>query len=95
MKVLVADDDPTLRMLMRELLRRNLDCEVIEAEGGSQAWQLLESQPAPDLCIFDVLMPQVSGLDLLAKIRNDPRLRRLKIMLCSSVNEQDGFALGH
>jgi CheY-like chemotaxis protein len=87
-KVLVTDDDQTLRMLMRELLETNLCAEVIEAPDGAEAWAKLEAGLAPSLCIFDVRMPKMGGLSLLAKLRGDPRFKQLKVMLCSTVNSR-------
>jgi CheY-like chemotaxis protein len=89
MKALVVDDDAVLRMLMRDLLEKHSGYQVIEAANGQEAWHILESEPPPDLCIFDVLMPGMNGLDLLAKLRNDPRFRSQRVVLCSSVRSRE------
>jgi two-component system chemotaxis response regulator CheY len=88
MKFLLADDDPTLRMLMQELLHNEFECEVLEAANGLEAWQLLDSGPSPDLCIFDLRMPKIGGLELLTKLRSDPRFMKQKIMVCSTMNDR-------
>ena len=83
MKILVADDDPTMRKLMGNLLHGRLGWEVTEVNNGLDAWQALDSGLTPDLCILDLMMPGMGGLELLAKLRSDDRFKRQKVMLCS------------
>lgn len=67
MKVLVADDDRLVRAMLADLLAE-LGHEIVEAENGAQAVELAESA-RPDLLILDFLMPRLSGLDALRRIR--------------------------
>jgi len=99
MKVLVADDDPALRTLVRDLLEADLPgCELIEAADGHEAWQWLDSGSAVDICILDLRMPRLGGLELVAKLREDDRFKLQKIIVCSGVNERtpvlDALSLG-
>lgn len=57
--ILVADDEPNIRALLRDFLA-DKDCRVIEAGDGVSAFQLAESR-APDLVIMDMMMPGMSG----------------------------------
>jgi two-component system chemotaxis response regulator CheY len=86
--ILVTDDDPTLRMLMREILETNLGVEVVEATDGDEAWKKLDAGLTPSLCILDERMPKVRGLSLLARMRGDQRFKSQKVMLCSTVNKR-------
>ncbi|MGD0411761.1 MAG: response regulator [Verrucomicrobiota bacterium] len=86
MKVLISDDDATSRMLMRSLLQKKLGYEVFETTDGLQAWQILDSGMAADLCILDMWMPKMTGVDLVRKLRSDPRFQRQKVILCSAEN---------
>jgi DNA-binding NarL/FixJ family response regulator len=88
MKTLIADDDPILRRLMRELLVRHMDCEVVEVVDGLKAWQALNSGLKPDVCILDLLMPEMGGLELLCKLRGDRHLPHQKVILCSTVHDR-------
>lgn len=88
MKVFVVDDDPTLRMLICELLRSDLRCETLEAEDGVAAWEMLESGLIPDLLIVDIRMPRMNGLELVSRLRADRRRRGQKVLLCSTVNDR-------
>src|SRR5664279_3543034 len=88
MKILVADDDPVLRRLMRELLIRRFGYEVVEAVDGLKAWQALSSGLKLDVCIFDLLMPEIGGLDLLFRVRGDRRFMHQKVILCSTLHDR-------
>ena len=66
--VLIADDDPAFRNLMRRRLLRQ-GYEVIEASDGEDALSLLASNAKPDVVVLDVLMPRCSGLGVLEILR--------------------------
>ena len=64
--ILVVDDDPSARSLLREILQE-ADYGVLEAEDGEFALELIETRPV-DLLITDRVMPRMDGLQLLAKL---------------------------
>jgi DNA-binding response OmpR family regulator len=67
MKILIAEDDCNLRAGLVDLLAlEGIDCVV--AEDGEAAWRAFNEE-APALCLFDVMMPQLDGLDLCRRIR--------------------------
>jgi DNA-binding response OmpR family regulator len=67
MKILIAEDDPNLRAGLVDLLSlEGIDCVV--AEDGESAWRAFNEE-APSLCLFDVMMPRLDGLDLCRRIR--------------------------
>lgn len=67
MKILIAEDDPNLRAGLVDLLSlEGIDCIV--AEDGEAAWRAF-TEEAPALCLFDVMMPHLDGLDLCRRIR--------------------------
>jgi len=70
-RVLVVEDDPRLRRLMVGLLR---DCTCVEAGDGKTAWAELEKSPF-DLVVLDVNLPEMSGPELLARMRADEKMR--------------------
>jgi CheY-like chemotaxis protein len=80
-KVLIVDDEPLVR---RGLIRaaRGRSVQFIEAEDGSQGLQLWLSHK-PDLVIVDVLMPGLSGPELLRTVEPDVK-RQAKIVLISA-----------
>jgi K+-sensing histidine kinase KdpD/DNA-binding response OmpR family regulator len=91
--LLVADDDPHIR----ELLRQELTAEgyqVFEAKDGREALEQVKTIH-PDLVILDILMPELSGFDVAAVIKNDPRTMGLPIVVISVLEDKKrGFRLG-
>jgi CheY-like chemotaxis protein len=66
-KVLIADDDRLVRTMLADLLGE-LGHDVVAAENGVEA-VALAARESPDLLILDFLMPRLSGLDALRKVR--------------------------
>ena len=67
MKILVADDDPTLRSELAELLRGD-GHEVEVAADGGQALERLEAEPF-ELALLDLVMPRATGLEILHRLK--------------------------
>ena len=73
-KILIADDEAPMRMVMRALLEDG-DYEVLEAGDGNEAIRIVEDD-APDLLITDILMPGKAGIETIKELRQDhPNLR--------------------
>ena len=66
MRILIAEDDPVSRELLRHALAA-LGHEVVEAGDGRAAWEAFQQAPA-DVVITDIVMPVVGGLDLLREL---------------------------
>lgn len=84
-KILIADDDNA----NRDLLRRRLVCEgheVVEARSGLEVLALLKDS-ACDLVLLDILMPDLDGFQTLARIKQDPQLRELPVIMISALEE--------
>ncbi len=87
-RILVADDDATIRRLMSVFLR-SLGYEGELAEDGSAALEMCLMNP-PDLLISDIHMPLIGGIELTERLRADGRFDRMKILLFSaSVSQAD------
>lgn len=80
--ILLVDDEPGLLRLFGNLLER-LDCDLIRAEGGAQALEVLD-QVVPDLLILDLAMPEISGLDVLRQILPASHLDPMRIMILTA-----------
>lgn len=81
-RVLVAEDDPALRNVIRFNLQQ-AGFEVIAARNGAEAWDQLQKQSA-DMVVTDMQMPLMSGLELLKKLRADPRYAQLPAMMLTA-----------
>jgi CheY-like chemotaxis protein len=69
-RVLLVDDESSIRNLTREMLRRMAITDVVEAESGDQALRLFRAGPAPfDLIICDWSMPGISGMEVCKQVR--------------------------
>jgi signal transduction histidine kinase len=79
--VLVADDNPDMRLYVAELLRE--ECNVITAGDGEQAWALLQRESL-DVVVSDVMMPQLDGLGLTARIKARPALSHVPVILVTA-----------
>lgn len=78
-KILVIDDEDIVRLLVRRILEKE-NIDVVEAEDGTNAIQLLENDP-PDLILLDVMMPEPNGWEVCKKIKSDPRLREIPVIM--------------
>ena len=87
-KVLVVDDEPTVREVVVGYLRRD-GHDVAEAGDGHTALELLESDP-PDLIVLDMMLPGVNGLDILRRVRASSAIP--VIMLTARAEESDRVA---
>ena len=68
MKILIADDDPVSRFLMQRTLQK-FDYEVVVAEDGGKAAEILLNSDGPRLALIDWMMPELDGLGVCRKVR--------------------------
>jgi signal transduction histidine kinase len=91
-RILVAEDQDDLRGFIVGLLE---DSYIVDAAGnGAEALELLK-QNRPDLVLTDVMMPDVSGLDLTRAIKEDPSLRHIPVILLTARGENDAALEGY
>ena len=76
--ILIADDSPISRELIRESLE-SAECRVVEASDGRNALEMIR-QSFPDLVLMDIQMPHFDGYAVLEHIRKDARLRALRVI---------------
>ena len=88
MKILVVEDQRTVRKLLSQNLQVLGFSHIKEAENGKAALELLRAEPF-DLVISDMEMPELGGLELLKEIRHDRQLRHLKVLMVTVVDQKD------
>lgn len=88
MKVLIADDSATSRIMLRSALSR-WGYEVVMAENGAEAWKILAEADAPPMAILDWVMPEMTGPDVCRKVRETRREPYTYILLLTSKNTKD------
>jgi len=87
--VLVADDDPTMRLLVREALSPQ-GISVVEAEDGEAALEAFV-RVEPDLVLLDVQMPGVDGFHACERLRTLPGARHTPIMMMTGLDDVDSI----
>ena len=86
--ILIVDDNAQLRTLMREIVADEPDLHVMgEAADGAEAMQLVE-ELRPDIVLLDLVMPQVSGLEVLRWIKTEhPKIK----VIIVTVHDEDAY----
>lgn len=84
-RILIADDNEANRELLEAYLV-DLDCVTETAEDGQQTIDKSVSFE-PDLILLDVMMPKLSGFEVCEKIKSDPRLKKIMILMVTALNE--------
>jgi CheY-like chemotaxis protein len=80
--ILIADDEPHLRLLVHETIASD-EFQILEAADGEEAWSLLQSHH-PTVALLDVQMPGRTGLELTREIRQHPELAGTQVILLTS-----------
>ena len=88
--LLIAEDEPVMRMAIQDALEPLENFELLEAVDGCEALQLIEEHQ-PALVILDLLMPKMGGIDVLETLqgRSEGEPRR-KIVVLSALNQSQG-----
>ncbi|MBI5590558.1 MAG: response regulator [Deltaproteobacteria bacterium] len=79
-RIMVVDDDATIREMLREILVQRRSYIVEEASNGIEACIRLGSS-RPDLLVMDLFMPEMNGIEVCRVLKNDPVLSDMKIMM--------------
>ena len=80
--VLVVDDEPVNRMVLEGVLPDHV--RVITADSGISALKAAAGEPRPDVILLDVMMPDISGLEVLRYIRREPELASIPVIILSA-----------
>jgi len=87
MTVLVVDDTDSARDIATRLLRHH-GLEVFQAESGADALGMLEHLN-PDVILLDISMPDMDGLEVLEKLRQDPRWEDIPVVMLTAVMNEE------
>lgn len=87
MKILIVDDTRFILEYAKNILIENhINCEIVLANSGIQALEILHSQEI-DIVILDIVMPKLDGLEVLKKIREDKKLSNLPVIMFTSLTD--------
>lgn len=88
-RILVVDDNASNRDLLSRRLQRQ-GHTVLQAEDGTIALAIVEKEPL-DLVLLDLMMPGISGYDILASLKGDARFREIPVIMISALSELDSI----
>ena len=88
MRDMVSDDSRAMRMILKRIVTK-LNFEATKAGDGQEALDLLATMSeVPDLALIDWNMPNMNGLEFVTKVRAEPRLREMTLVMVTTESEQ-------
>lgn len=87
LKVLTVDDSKTIRMVVKKAFKP-FDCEVLEGENGVEGLAAA-AREKPDLIVLDITMPVMDGKEMLAKLKGEPTLRDIPVIMLTAESGKD------
>ena len=82
-KIMIVDDEPIYIDVVQAFLEEEEYRNFVTVEDSTQAMKLLE-ETRPDLMLLDLIMPEVSGFDILAAVRANPKFRHLPVIILTA-----------
>ena len=82
LKVLTVDDSKTIRMIVKKAFKP-YECEISEAEDGQKGLESVKNEK-PDLIVLDITMPVMSGPEMLTKLKGDPDLKDVPVIMLTA-----------
>lgn len=92
MKVLVAEDDAFYCGILQSVLRE--EYEVLLAQDGNRAWEMLQAADAPRLALLDWQMPGLSGLEICHRVRSHPAMHGFYLVIATVRQSLDDVLTG-
>jgi len=90
MRVLIVDDFSTMRRIVRNILRQLGIANVVEADDGTTAWDILNREKI-DFIVSDWNMPKMPGIDLLRKVRATEQFADLPFLMVTAEAQQENI----
>jgi DNA-binding response OmpR family regulator len=87
-EIVAADDDETIRDIVSIKLS-GPDRNVTSFENGRECWEYLDESPPPDLIVLDVMMPGLTGLQILERVRDDEDLASVPVIMLTSRGREE------
>lgn len=90
--ILIVDDEPNIVMTLEYGFKKR-GYKVFVARDGSEALELLQTE-IPSAMLLDIMMPNVDGYQTLAAIRNDPKLKEIKVIFLTAKSKKEDMEKG-
>ena len=91
LKILVVDDFPTMRRIVKTLLKQNGFNNFTDAEDGEQAFKMLNDEGDFEFIVSDWNMPNMTGLELLKTVRADAKFKHLPFLMVTAEAEKENI----
>lgn len=88
--VVIAEDDAEVRRVVDEVIAAGA-YRVLRARDGARAWELVNTHH-PAVLVADIVLPKLSGLALLERLRTDPSMRGTRVIVISRLHEPEAVA---
>ncbi len=92
-RILIVDDEPNIVISLEYLMKRE-GYEVTIAPDGEAALEAAGATPPPDLVILDVMLPRMNGFEVCRRLRAEPRLAGIKILMLTAKGRESEVARG-
>jgi DNA-binding response OmpR family regulator len=94
-KVMVVDDEPDILFTVGQVLE-TCGYEVIKAKDGKECIEILNQMgEKPDLVLLDIMMPEISGWDVAAKIKENPEWKEIPIVFLTAKGDTMSVGMGN
>ena len=94
-KIMVVDDEPDILFTVGQVLETS-GYEVIKVKNGKECIDKLnELQDVPDLVLLDIMMPEISGWDVAAKIKENPAWKEIPIVFLTAKGDIMSIGMGN
>lgn len=91
-KILIIEDDRLLRKVINKKLERE-NYKVIEATDGEEGLKFSDSEQ-PDLILLDLVLPEIDGFDVLAKLKKNPNTLKIPVIILSNLGDEEKVEKG-
>jgi two-component system alkaline phosphatase synthesis response regulator PhoP len=98
-KILIVDDEPNIRALLRQAFEDfgASGVEILETGEGEEAWRVIQAEQ-PCVIILDIMMPGLSGYEICERVKSDPELSKSYIIILTAkgqkADRQRSFEVG-
>ena len=87
-KVLIVEDEGSQSRLLTKFIREAFSCDIVEAPDGLAAlYYLMQGDEVPDLIVLDLVLPYVTGVEVLSIIRAREEFDDVPVVICTSISE--------
>lgn len=92
--VMIVDDNADLLSMIKKMFEKMTEHKVICVESGKKCFEILKRGEIPDLILLDIMMPEMTGWDVLAKLKNEKMWEQIPVIFLSAKDDDASVGLG-